>query len=47
MNILIASRLTYGMAHEGTVPAVFGKVHSSRRTPWGAIIFVTLLGLVL
>ncbi|MFN8118481.1 MAG: APC family permease [Micropruina glycogenica] len=43
INMLMASRLLYGMAREGVLPPVFGRVHQSRRTPWVAIIFTTLL----
>jgi amino acid transporter len=47
INMIMASRLTYGMAREGIVPAVLGKTHSVRQTPWAAIVFTTLLALVL
>lgn len=47
INMLMASRLLYGMAHEGVLPRVFGKVHAGRRTPWVAIVFTTLLAFVL
>ncbi|WP_040634523.1 APC family permease [Mobilicoccus pelagius] len=43
INMLMASRLLYGMAREGVLPKVFGKVHAERRTPWVAIVFTTLL----
>jgi amino acid transporter len=43
INMLMASRLLYGMAHERVLPRVLGKVHRARRTPWVAIIFTTLL----
>lgn len=43
INMLMASRLIYGMAREGVLPAIFGKVHAARRTPYTAIIFTTLL----
>jgi basic amino acid/polyamine antiporter, APA family len=39
INLIMASRLLYGMAREGIVPPVFGKVHPGRRTPWVAIVF--------
>ena len=48
INTIMASRLLYGMAREGIVPPVFGRVHPGRRTPWVAIVFVTaLVGLLL
>lgn len=43
INMLMASRLLYGMAHEGVLPETLGKVLPRRRTPWVAIIFTTLL----
>jgi amino acid transporter len=44
INMLMASRLVYGMSREGIVPKVLGKVHPVRRTPFVAIAFTTLLG---
>jgi APA family basic amino acid/polyamine antiporter len=43
INMIMASRLLYGMAREGIVPAVFGKVHPRRHTPWVAIAFTAAL----
>jgi amino acid transporter len=43
INMLMASRLVYGMSREHVLPTVLGKVHSSRRTPYIAIGFTTLL----
>ena len=43
INMIMASRLLYGMAREGIVPAVFGRVEPRRRTPWVAIGFTTLV----
>lgn len=45
INMMMASRLIYGMAREGVVPEVLGKVHSARRTPAIAIVFTTLLAI--
>ena len=47
INMLMASRLVYGMSRERIVPGVFGRVHAGRRTPWIAIIFTTVLGFAL
>lgn len=48
LNLVAASRLLYGMARQGVIPAVFGGVHPRRRTPWAAGITVSALsGLVL
>ena len=43
INMLMASRLLYGMAHEEVLPKPLGKVHKGRRTPYVAIIFTTVL----
>jgi APA family basic amino acid/polyamine antiporter len=43
INMLMASRLVYGMSRERVLPTVLGKVHPARRTPYIAIGFTTLL----
>jgi len=43
INMIMASRLLFGMAEEGVMPAAFGKVLPGRRTPWFAIAFTTAL----
>lgn len=43
INMLMASRLLYGMAKERVLPAILGRVHAERRTPYVAIGFTTLL----
>jgi amino acid transporter len=43
INMLMASRLVYGMSRERVLPTMLGKVHRSRRTPYIAIGFTTLL----
>jgi basic amino acid/polyamine antiporter, APA family len=47
INMIMASRLVYGMANQGIVASTFGRVLPNRRTPWVAIAFTTLLALVL
>ena len=47
INMIMASRLLYGMANEGVVPTVFGRVRAQERTPGAAIVFTTALALVL
>jgi len=47
INMIMASRLLYGMAEEGVMPAPFGKVLPERRTPWFAILFTTALAALL
>ena len=46
INMLMASRLLYGMANQGVLPRLFAAV-SSRRTPWFAIAFTTALSVLL
>jgi APA family basic amino acid/polyamine antiporter len=43
INMLMASRLVYGMSRERVLPEVLGRVHATRRTPYVAIAFTTLL----
>jgi basic amino acid/polyamine antiporter, APA family len=47
INMLMASRLVYGMSREHVLPPVLGRVHHTRRTPYVAIAFTTLLALAL
>ena len=47
INMLMASRLVYGMSREHVLPPVLGMVHPTRRTPYIAIGFTTLLALAL
>jgi len=47
INMIMASRLVYGMSRTGIVPQVLGRVHGGRQTPWVAIIFTTVLAVVL
>ena len=47
INMIMASRLVYGMSEEGIVPGFFGRVLSGRRTPITAIVFTTVIGLIL
>jgi APA family basic amino acid/polyamine antiporter len=43
INMIMASRLVYGMAAERVVPGVLGAILPGRRTPWLAIVFTTLI----
>ena len=43
INMLMASRLVYGMSREKIIPRSLGTVHPFRRTPWVAIVFTTVL----
>jgi amino acid transporter len=47
INMLMASRLLYGMSHEQVLPGPLGRVLRRRRTPYIAILFTTLLAFVL
>ncbi len=47
INMLMASRLIYGMAQQDVLPRSLGKVLPGRRSPYTAIAFTTLLALVL
>lgn len=47
INMMMASRLVYGMARERIVPAFLGRVHARRRTPITAIAFTVVLALTL
>ena len=48
LTMIMSSRSTYGMAHQGLLPAKLGKVLPKRRTPWVAIAVTTVcaLGLI-
>ena len=43
INMLMASRLLYGLAKQDVLPRSLGRVHRSRRTPWVSILFTTAL----
>ncbi|KUP94650.1 APC family permease [Tritonibacter horizontis] len=43
INLLMASRLVYGMSQEAVLPSVLGKVNRRRQTPVTAILFTTAL----
>ena len=43
INMLMASRLIYGMARQHVLPPVLGAVHPRRLTPWVAILFTTAI----
>lgn len=47
INMMMASRLIYGMSREGVLPDMLGKVHPERRTPYVAIVFTSLLAVAL
>jgi basic amino acid/polyamine antiporter, APA family len=47
INMLMASRLIYGMANERIIPSFFGTVHPFRRTPWISIVFTSGIAVIL
>jgi amino acid transporter len=47
INMIMASRLVYGMSIQNVVPPIFNRVHRSRHTPIAAIIFTSGLAMVL
>ncbi|MPV37522.1 APC family permease [Georgenia subflava] len=47
LTMIMASRLAYGMAEEGLLPAPLARVLPSRRTPWVAIVVTTAVAVAL
>ncbi|HEX2742256.1 MAG TPA: APC family permease, partial [Rubrobacter sp.] len=47
INLIMASRVVYGMGDQAVLPSVFSRVHPGRRTPWVAILFTVSIALVL
>lgn len=47
LTMIMASRLTYGMASQGLLPPVLARVLPGRKTPWAAILVTTLAAIVL
>jgi APA family basic amino acid/polyamine antiporter len=47
INLIMASRLVYGMSRQGIVPPALGRVHGGRMTPWVAIVFTAALAALL
>jgi amino acid transporter len=47
INMMMASRLLYGMSKQGVLPGFLSKVHRTRQTPWASIVFTTALSLLL
>jgi len=46
IQIIMASRVLYGLSEQGWLPALFGKVHPRRRTPINATVTVSAVALV-
>lgn len=47
LTMIMSSRLTYGMAEQGLLPRMFGRVLPNRKTPWVAIVATTAVAMVL
>ena len=47
LTMMMASRLTYGMAEQGLLPTILARVLPQRRTPWVAIIATTVAAMLL
>ena len=47
INMIMASRVIYGMGDQEVMPSVFARVHRGRRTPWVSIVFTTLIVMIL
>ncbi|WP_426621222.1 APC family permease [Microbacterium sp. As-52] len=45
LTMIMVSRLTYGMAEQGLLPATLGRVLPKRKTPWVAILTTTLVAM--
>lgn len=41
INLIMASRLLYGLGDQGVIPAAFARLDPRRRTPWLSIVIVT------
>ena len=47
LTMIMASRLAYGMAEQGLLPAPLSRVLPNRRTPWVAIVSTTVVAMLL
>ncbi|MGO2931786.1 APC family permease [Microbacterium sp.] len=47
LTMIMASRLAYGMAEQGLLPDVLGRVLRRRKTPWAAILATTVVAMLL
>ncbi|MDF2701125.1 MAG: amino acid permease-associated region [Rubrobacteraceae bacterium] len=46
INMIMASRIVYGMGDQGVMPTAFSNVHPGRRTPWVSIAFTSIIALL-
>ncbi|QWS33351.1 APC family permease [Curtobacterium aetherium] len=47
LTMIMASRVTYGMAEQRLLPSLLGKVLPKRKTPWVAIVATTIVAMAL
>jgi amino acid transporter len=47
LTMIMASRLSYGMAEHGLLPGALTRVLPNRRTPWVAIVATTVVAMLL
>jgi len=47
LTMIMASRVSFGMAEQGLLPSVLGRVLTKRKTPWVAIIVTTVVAMIL
>lgn len=47
INLIMASRLLYGMSREGLLPVFISRIHAGRQTPWVGVVIGYVLVLVL
>ncbi|MFF1573369.1 APC family permease [Leifsonia sp. NPDC058292] len=47
INMMMASRLLYGMSKQKVLPGFLSKVQPKRQTPWAAILFTSALAIAL
>lgn len=47
LTMIMASRVTYGMAEQRLLPTVLGRVLPNRKTPWTAIVATTVVAMLL
>ncbi len=47
LTMIMASRVSFGMAEQGLLPQIFGTVLRNRRTPWVAIVATTVISMIL
>jgi amino acid transporter len=47
LTMIMASRVTFGMAEQHLLPSVLGRTLAKRRTPWVAIVVTTVVAMAL